>query len=114
MSRKIYYTGDDWDIFATLKRNGLVEDVSTATDISAAIVSSDDANAKLLIDAPTQNSGAAGADWANGIVVVEIPRANTAITTYGKVYLELQITKDGKKKTWGTRSPINVRKGLIS
>lgn len=114
MSKRTYFTGDDWDIPFTLLYKGSAKDVSTATDISAAIVTSDDASAKLLIDAPTQSNAAAGADWGSGVVIVEIPRADTNITTYGKVYVELQVTMDGKKKTFGNREWIMVQKGLIA
>ncbi len=107
------FTGDDWEFSLTLKVNGTVYDVSTATDISVAIISSDTPNASVLISAPALSSGAAGADWTNGVVVVEIPAADTGITQYGTRYLELQVTMDGKKHTW-PRAAIQVKKGTIA
>lgn len=107
------FTGDDWEISVTLKRSGVVYDVSTATDISAAIVSSNDDSVTTVIAAISQSALAAGANWGAGVVVVEIPAASTGITDYGQKYIEIQVTIGGKKITW-PRIPITVKKGIIA
>jgi hypothetical protein len=110
------YTGTDWSIPVTLRYKNSVrtKDLSTATDVSAAVVSSNDPNTTLLIAAPGQSSSAPGADWEKGVVVVQIARANTNISTYGQVYLELQYTMDGLIHSWGDRAPFIVKKGMIT
>lgn len=108
----IVYTGDDWDILVTLKVDKVAYDVSAATAISAAIVSTDDSTVTELISATAQ-SNTGDADWANGIVSCVFAAANTAITTYGRAYLEVQVTLSGAKQTW-PRQLIDIKKGIIA
>jgi hypothetical protein len=107
------FTGDDWDIAVTLKKDGSPFDVSTATAIEAAIVSTDDRGVEVLVPAVTLDSGATGADWANGVVVVEIPSASTGSLSSGAAYIEIQVTMGGKKSTW-PRNKLTVKKGTIA
>ena len=113
MSIPTKLTGDDWICSVTLKRNGVAQDVSLATDISAAVVSSDDQNVTEIIGATTQSSGTAGADWANGVVVVKFPAASTSVTEYGQRYIEIQVTIGGDKESW-PRQAFLVKKGIIA
>lgn len=106
------FTGDDWDISITLNKDGAAYDVSTATDISAAVVSDNGIAPTTIIAAATQSSVATGADWANGVVVVEIPNASTDVTPQN-AYLEIQVTLGGKKTTW-PRNNIVIKKGTIA
>ena len=108
----IFFTGDDWDISVTLKTDGSATDVSGATAIKAALVSDNSNSPTTLISAVTLDSGATGASWATGVVVVEFPAASTDITT-GDHLLEIQVEEGGKKKTW-PRVNIDVRKGTIA
>lgn len=106
------FTGDDWDITVTLKKDGVAYDVSTATDISASIVDSDGIAPNTVISAVTCDSGATGANWASGVVVVEIPNGSTNVTPQN-AYLEIQVTLGGKKSTW-PRNNIVIKKGTIA
>ena len=106
------FTADDWAISVTLNKDGAAFDVSTATDISAAIVNNDGTNPTTIISAVTLDSGATGADWANGVVVVEIPNASTDVDPQN-AYLEIQVTIAAKKTTW-PRNNIVIKKGTIA
>jgi len=107
------FTGDDWDISITLKKDGVVYDVSTATDISASVVTDDGTSPTTLVSAVTCSIGATGADWANGLVVVEIPNATTTALSAQRAYLEVQVTIAAKKQTW-PRQTIDIKKGTIA
>ncbi len=89
--------GDDIRIATTLKENGVAIDVSAATTITAAIVSTD--GATQYAEA-VQASGEVGADWANGIVVVVIPAASTTLLPGATVTLEVQVLQATEKNTW--------------
>lgn len=107
------FTGDDWNIVVTLKRDGSPLDVSTATDIKAAVVDSDGSNPQTLVSAVTLSDSATGADWANGVVVVQVPELTTSPLSPASAYLEIQVTLDGDKTTW-PRNNIVIKKGTIA
>lgn len=89
---------DDIRLSTTLKENGSAKNVSAATNITAAIVSTD-GNTQYAQSAAL-SSGETGADWANGIVVVVIPAASTGTLPKGQVTLEIQVTLSSEKTTW--------------
>ena len=107
-----YFTADDWDVTVTLKKDGVAFDVSSATNISASVVDSDGTNPQTVVAAVTLDSGATGADWANGVVVAEFAAANTDVTP-GNAFVEIQVTLSGKKTTW-PRNNIVIKKGTIA
>ena len=102
------FTRDDWDISVTLKTDGTAEDVSGASEIKAAIIGPSGVAAGPY----TLSAGAAGADWLNGVVIVEVPSADTANIPSGGYELEIQVTTAGKKKTW-PRIGISVEKDYV-
>lgn len=106
------FTADDWDITVTLKKDGAAYDVSTATDISAAVVSDDGTNPTTIIAATSMSAVATGADWANGVVVCEFAAANTDVSPQN-AFLEIQVTLGGKKTTW-PRNNVVIKKGTIA
>jgi hypothetical protein len=108
----IFFTGDDWDVSVTLKTDGVATNVSGATSIKASVVSNSDDNPQTLISQVALDSGATGADWANGVVVAEFPSASTGIQT-GIALVEIQVEEGGKKKTW-PRVAIQVKTGTIA
>lgn len=108
----IVFTGDDWNELVTLKVDGVAYNFSTATEVSVALVSTDDDNATALI-AATAQADSGDADWTNGIVACVFPRASTGISSYGRFYLEIQVTLGGAKRTW-PRQAIEVRKGVVA
>lgn len=107
------FTGDDWDITMTLTKDRAAYDVSTATEIKASVVDSDSISPSTLIAAVTLDSGATGANWASGIVVIEIPNASTGSVATGTAYIEVQVTIGGKKQTW-PRQQITIKAGTIA
>lgn len=111
-----YFTGDDWDINVTLKLNGVVYDASGAT-IKAALIRYIQGVPTQTIADTTMSSGATGADWTNGIIVLEFPAASTAtVDFYTRYDVEIQADKGGKKKSWllEDENAINVVQGTIS
>jgi hypothetical protein len=107
-----YFTGDDWTIPVTLKKNGSVFDVSGGT-VTAAVVKLNGDTPTVLIDDTVQSEVATGADWTNGIVIVEFAKANTDISTTGDHWLEVQVEKAGKTETW-PRARIKINQGYVT
>lgn len=108
-----FFTGDDWVVSTTLMTDDQIEDVSSATSIDAAVVSTDDDDSSLLVGPVSLSASEPGADWANGIVVAVFPSADTGIDRYGSAFIELQVTEGGYKTTW-PRIKIRVKKGLVA
>ena len=106
------FTGSDWLLFAYLETSEGVYDASGAESISAAVVSSNDLDAELLIAPIAADPGAVGADWANGVVVLSFPASSTDIDQVGTVWLELKVSSNGEAITW-PRSSFIAKKGLI-
>lgn len=107
--------GDDFDNSATLYAQGAAYNVSTATAIKATITNAD-GTVKYCSDV-TLDSGAAGADWANGVIVYNFTAAITAeIADYVRApeiaRLETQVEINGSKYTWA--APINIQMGNIA
>lgn len=113
MSTPELFTADDWVVSVTLERDGVAADVSAATSIDAAITDTNDANASIIVPQVSASAVEAGADWANGVVVLVFPAASTGITHYGAAYVEVQVTNGGRKQTW-PRVKVQVRKGTIA
>lgn len=102
-------TGDDMYIPVTLKKNGATFAISQTGTVKARVVTTD--HFKTLTVSIDQQRSMAGADWANSLVVVNIPSAQSAtITQYGQAVLEIQVTDPGKT-TWFAN--VNVIKGNI-
>ena len=107
------YAGDDWAVPVELyDEDGEQWDVSTAT-IQAALVKVVGDTPTLLIAATAQSSGATGAVWAQGKVVVEFTNTLTgAVVDYGTHQVEVEVTISLKKTT--KRFPVKVINKAIS
>ena len=93
-------TGDDADLPVTLSKDGVTFTIDPGATVQAAVVSTD--RETTLLAAVTCDNGATGADWANSLVVVEFPSADTgALTEETPALLEIQVDDNGKK-TWFT------------
>lgn len=113
MSGAIKFTGDDWDFSVTLKQNGQPLDVSGATNIKIQVVDRNSRTPAVLIPYVEANSGDAGADWANGIIVFSFAAADTGSITDGSAWLEIQKEEDSKKTTW-PRSNFQIEIGTLA
>jgi len=103
--------GDDIRIILTLTESEQVADVSSASNISAALTSRDGKQSyvqNLDLDANDPD-----ADWANGVVVATFAAADTGDLPAGGVRLEVQVTKSGLKTTWYADS-IDSRIGVLA
>jgi hypothetical protein len=88
-------TGYDARIVATINDElGAPLNLTGAT-IKAAVVSSD--HSSVWIPEVTCSSGASGASWATGVVVIEFTAAQTTPSPAGKALIEIQVTLAGKK-----------------
>ena len=109
-------TGDDILIIAPLEINGapFEIDMSPGNDvqISAMLVSTDHKKSYMAA-ATTQSSSSEGADWANGIVVIEFDKEDTVdITFQGVALIEIQVSINSKAKTWF--GSVNIITGRIA
>lgn len=103
--------GDDWAQAFTLWDDGAAKNVSTATDISAAVV---DLAGKTVISGTACSSGATGAAWATGVVVLPFTATQTAaIGLANQYFIEIQVTLGGAKTTW-PRVPVDVQSGAVA
>ena len=107
------FTGDDWEAGITIGNEGSGPFDASGGTAQASVVRLDKSAPIPLIDAITQNEGATGADWANGLIVAEFPRASTELVNFtGQAFIFIKTTKDGKEKTWPA-VPVTVKKGPI-
>ena len=93
-------TGADTSILATWKVNGAVVPIASDSVVEARLVSSD----KTTVHTPvlTLSNAAAGADWANGIIAVEIPGAGTVdVDDQGFASVQLKVTPNGGQSKSG-------------
>jgi hypothetical protein len=108
--------GDDWAHKITLYEDGVLKDVSSASDISVALQD----HGGWQVIAPTAcASGATGAAWATGVVVLPFTAATTVLawrastlSRQNEYLLELQVTLGGLRETWPL-IPVLVQNGII-
>ena len=93
---QIVTPGDDIALVQDLYENGSLVDVSSAT-ITAAI---HDGNGCSIIARTAQSSSASGASWATGRIVCEFAASVTTALQIGTVFLEIAVTRSGKRTTW--------------
>ncbi|WP_457571310.1 hypothetical protein [Desulfovulcanus sp.] len=105
------YTGDDWEIKATLKLNGEPVSLSPEDKVFAAIV--DISKNKPFVGPVELAREAVGSDFENGVVVAEFSHEQTKQIEPGSgLVLEIQIDRDGHRQTY--RLPISVEKGYLT
>lgn len=104
----IVTNGDDIALVQDLYENGTLVDLSAAT-IYAAI---QDSFGNQIIASRQQSSSASGAAWGAGRVVCEFPSSVTASLPRGDAWLEVEVTRSGKKTTWPLFS-IEIQSGSI-
>jgi hypothetical protein len=107
----IITTGDDVTIPVTLKKNGTVFNIGLNAQVKVAIIAAD--RSKKLTNDILCSPDSPGADWANSLLMVEIPSSETVdmtVPSKGSVLLEIQVD-DGGKLTWTV--PLKVMKGII-
>jgi hypothetical protein len=109
MSTPQIVTGDDFVLPVYLTANDVAYPVTGAT-ITVAVVGTD--HESLLSASQAQSSSAAGANWATGLVAVELAAALTAaIYASGAALLEIQVATT-TKLSWFV--PVEIVKGHIA
>lgn len=91
-SRAVIKTGYDFSWPYTLRLNGVVEDLSTAT-IKACLLSDDKAT-ELITDTTQTNTN--GASWSTGYVIIRFASVSTSLTAQN-AWIEIQVTLAGEK-----------------
>ncbi len=88
--------GDDWWFSFSLYEDG------SALDVSSAIIQASvrDLTDRLAIGPIAQSSSSTGAAWSTGLVIVNIPRANTIGLTKMQYFLEINVYMNGRQHTW--------------
>jgi len=98
------YTGDDVQLIVTLTRNDDPVAIDETSTVLAAIRTGLQTNstATLLAGPWTLDPDAPGADWATGVVVVDIPGDDTQdLAATRSAALEIQQeTTGGARSTW--------------
>jgi len=110
-------SGDDVAIPIPLTKNDAVFAVDALATIKCSLISED--KSIVYIASTTQDSAAVGADWPNGILILEFTSAQTAAaqviadTNYTKMVVEiLTIDLSGKRQTF--KEIIDFEKGTIA
>jgi hypothetical protein len=105
-------TGDDTDVSITLyDANGVVVNVSAATEIKARLVKAD--RSAALTPIYTCSSGATGASWSTGVVVVSVAGTDTAALVQQDGVWEVQVTTATGKTTYLDQSLVKIITGWI-
>lgn len=86
--------GDDLSHLVTIYDGAVVYDFSAASSVSCAMT---DGYQRQYIGPTAQSSGASGAAWSTGALIVEFPSLYSYNLTRGDVWLEIQIIKGGKR-----------------
>jgi hypothetical protein len=102
--------GDDGTILATLKKNGVAQDVSAATDVKAAIRD----EYELINGSQVTCTDTGNADWTNGVVEVIFPAANTTTMRPGVCSLEIQVNESSALSTWIAAEAAEVLRTVVS
>lgn len=106
----VIVTGDDVALPVTLKKDNATFTIDPGATVKASIVSLD--RATILIAEVILSNIAAGADWANSLVVVEFSSVETGgVIGYDPCLLEIQVD-DGGKLTWFVN--LDMVKGTIT
>lgn len=94
------FVNDGCLVPVTLTKDNAVFNIPSDAEVKAALVSRD--HTQLLAGPVLQDVNAAGADWANSFIVVEMSADDLAgITAKVKVDIEIQVTESGGKPvTW--------------
>lgn len=106
-------TGDDASLSIALKYNDSPFVVDSGATVKASLTTLD--RVKLTADISCSNT-TDGADWSNGVIIVEVPSAETGSMTVpesGRVLVEMQVEQDGKKRTFWSKTTIRVYEGTI-
>lgn len=101
--------GDTWKIPITLTRKSVPEPVNQATEIKAVVY---DEYGNNVTPVKTLSSSAIGADWLNGLVIMELTSLETSGITAGTVYIEIQVETNSNQETWKDIE-LEAKKGQI-
>lgn len=102
-------TGDDVQVYATLKKDDQTFEISGDATVTAMLVSLD--RDTQLTSGVAQSAATAGADWDNSVVAITFTSAQTSGIAPGRGWLELQVN-DGGKTTWFL--DVDITKGNIA
>jgi hypothetical protein len=111
----IITSGDDLAIPITLNLDGVAYAIDLSSVVRGAVIHIDDC---IIVSGPvTLDNAATGADWPNGLIILEMTSAQSApLAPYHGKVLQIEIEVDDPttgKRTW--RVPdITIQKGLIS
>lgn len=105
--------GDSVRLIITLvDAAGDVVDVSAATDIQVALIKVD--HSAIIAGPYEADSGATGAAWATGVVVVTVDGADTEGAGVTRLKSETQVSGGTNPGTYFGRVEIKAIQGLIS
>lgn len=102
-------TGDDNVIDIQLKRNGKAFAVTSGAVVRAMVIHQ---QLKTAVGPVTCFPGTAGADWGNGIIVIEFDAASSLAMELGQSILEIEVADGGKVTTFFYRH-VHVSEGMI-
>ena len=114
MTTPVIVTGDDIDFSVTLQLAGSAASFNVGSPqdtIKARLVSLD--RKRTYTEEATLDPSAVGADWANGVVIVEMAASATDGVTYqGPAYCEIQVDDGSLKDTWFV--DVDIARGNIA
>lgn len=102
-------TGDDNIIDLQLRRNNQAVAVSAGATVRAAVTHD---ISEVTIGPVTCSNAASGADWDNGIIVIEIDRATSLTLPTGKATIEVEVDDGGRLTTYYYRH-VKISEGRI-
>ena len=83
--------GDDISLTITVQEDGVAVDISSASLVTVALI-----HAQTLQLSGVASSGASGADFANGVIVILFTAAQTAtLTANNELFVEVEVDNSG-------------------
>lgn len=79
----------------TVKEDGTAKNISTATTVTVYLIASDDSNNGVIRLSTVASSGETGADFTNGVIVVNFTGVQTAtLTVNERLWLTVSVDTD--------------------
>lgn len=112
-----YYYGDTLNVLCTLTKQS--DGTAYAVSLSATVKGSlrkeyPDGTATLVAGPWTCSSGATGANWSGGLVIVPMLIAHDSTVTPGRYMLELEIDLSGVDTTVVPGAEVFIKQGTIA
>ena len=100
--------GDNLEILASLKIDGVVSEIDSQSTVVSVLVRN-----SLPSNSVASLIGDFGADWVNGIASIVFPVEITSLLIPGRYSLHVYVTINNKRRTWILKDAVELVKNFI-